>query len=109
MSLKHSILANLLLLAVPLAAHAEDVKRACVDASTLGQTNRNAAHLLEAREQFLVCSRDACPAVVRDSCARWLAEVEELTPSIVIRAADTTDSDITEGSATIDGASYPLD
>ncbi len=109
MSLKHSILVNLLLLAAPLAAHAEDVKRACVDASTLGQTNRNAAQLLEAREQFLVCSRDACPAVVRDSCTRWLAEVEGLTPSLVIRAADAADSDITEGNAAIDGVSYPLD
>jgi hypothetical protein len=109
MSLKHSILLSLLLLAAPLEAHAEDVKRACVEASTLGQTNRNAAQLLEAREQFFICSRDACPAVVRDSCNRWLSEVEELTPSIVIRAADAANSDITEGVAAIDGVNYPLD
>jgi hypothetical protein len=109
MSLKHSILAYLLVMAAPLSARAEDVKRECVDASTLGQTSRDAGQLLKAREQFLVCSRDACPAVVRTSCNHWLAEVEELTPSVVIRAADAADSDITDGAATIDGVQYPLD
>jgi hypothetical protein len=109
MSQKHSILAYLLLMAAPLSARAEDVKRECVDASTLGQTSRDAGELLKAREQFLVCSRDACPAVVRTSCSHWLAEVQELTPSVVIRAADAADSDITDGVATIDGVQYPLD
>ena len=109
MSLKRSILACLLLMAAPLPALAEDVKRECVDASTLGQTSRDAGELLKAREQFLVCSRDACPAVVRASCDHWLAEVEQLTPSVVIRAADAAGSDITDGTATIDGVAYPLD
>ena len=108
MSPKHSILACMLLMAAPLSARAEDVKRECVDASTLGQTSRDTGELLKARQQFLLCSRDACPAVVRTSCNHWLAEVEELTPSVVIRAADAADSDITDGAATIDGVQYPL-
>lgn len=109
MSPKHPILVSLLLTASPLVARAEDVKRECVDASTVGQTSRDAGELLKAREQFLVCSREACPAVVRTSCSRWLAEVEDLTPSIVIRAADSASADITDGTATVDGISYPLD
>jgi hypothetical protein len=109
MSVKHSMVMSLLLLATARSAHAQDVKRECVDASTLGQTQRNAGQLLEARAQFLACAREACPEVVRNSCNRWLAEVEELTPSVVIRAADLADSDITDGAASIDGVSYPLD
>jgi hypothetical protein len=108
MSLKHSI-SFVLLLNAPRLALAEDTKRECVDTSTLGQTHRNASQLLEAREQFLKCSREACPVLVRDTCSRWLAEVEELTPSVVIHATDVAEADITEGSATIDGVSYPLD
>lgn len=109
MSLKRSIQVYLLLTAVPFAARAEDVKKECVDASTLGQTSRDAGELLKAREQFLQCSREACPPVVRTSCNRWLAEVDELMPSVVVRASDATGSDITDGTASIDGVSYPLD
>jgi len=109
MLLKHCILAWLLLMTTSVSALAQDVKRECVDASTVGQTNRDAGQLLAAREQFLICSRDACPAVVRSSCGRWLSEVQELTPSVVVRAADSADADITEGSASIDGTEFPLD
>lgn len=109
MSFKRSVWLCPLLLAAPLSAQAQDIKRACVDASTQGQTHRNAAQLLEAREQFLACSREACPSVVRDSCSRWLGEVEDLTPSVVLHAFDGSDADITDGTASIDGASYPLD
>ncbi|HVY30705.1 MAG TPA: hypothetical protein VHB79_29300 [Polyangiaceae bacterium] len=108
-SLKRSIQACLLLTVVPLAARAEDVKKECIDSSTLGQTSRDGGELLKAREQFLQCSREACPPVVRTSCNRWLTEVDELIPSVVIRASDATGSDITDGTASIDGVSHPLD
>jgi hypothetical protein len=85
------------------------VKRECVEASTVGQTHRDAGELLKARDQFLACSRDACPAVVRSSCTRWLGEVEVSIPSVVIRAADASNADITDGTASIDGVKYPLD
>lgn len=91
------------------SALAADVKRECVDASTEGQTSRDAGELLKAREKFQACMRDACPAVVRSSCSRWLSEVEQQLPSIVIRAADASNTDITDGSASIDGVKFPLD
>lgn len=108
MSLKRCKLLFSLVLA-PLTANAQDVKRECVEASTVGQTSRDAGQLLKAREQFLVCGRDACPGVVRSSCQRWLAEVEEQTPSVVVRVADAEGGDITEGTAMIDGVEHPLD
>jgi hypothetical protein len=90
-------------------ARAGDVKRECVDASTEGQTSRDAGDLMKAREKFLVCSRDACPAVVRSSCSHWLVEAEQQIPSIVVRAADASNADVTDGTATVDGNKYPLD
>ncbi len=90
-------------------AFAADVKRECIAASTDGQTSRDAGKLVEARDRFLVCSRDACPGVVRSSCGRWLTEVEQQIPSVVIRAADAANADITDGTATVDGTEVPLD
>jgi len=101
--------AALTLTSLPAAAADADVKRECIDASTAGQTSRDAGQLLEARLQLLTCARDACPPVVRSSCSRWLSDVEEQIPSVVIRAADAAHVDITEGTATIDGNAAPLD
>lgn len=92
-----------------LPAAAADVKRECIDASTAGQTSRDAGQWLEARAQFLRCASDACPAVVRSSCSQWLSDVEGLIPSVVIRAADAHDLDITDGTAMVDGVPVPLD
>lgn len=96
-------------LVLPSTAIAADVKRECVEASTAGQTSRDAGELKSARDSFLTCSRDQCPTVVKSSCARWLSEVEAQLPSIVVRAADASDADITEGTATVDGVEVPLD
>ena len=109
MSSRHCLAIGVAATLLSSPALAADVKRECVDASTEGQTNRDAGQLLKARDQFLVCSRDACPAVVRSSCSRWLSEVEQQVPSVVIRAADSSNTDITDGSATIDGVKFPLD
>jgi hypothetical protein len=98
-----------LVLVLPSTALAADVKRECVEASTAGQTSRDAGELKSARDSFLTCSRDQCPSVVKSSCARWLSEVEAQLPSIVVRAADASDADITEGTATVDGVEVQLD
>jgi hypothetical protein len=106
--LKQTLWSAALIGSLTQTALAADVKKECVDASTEGQTSRDAGELLNARDKFLICSRDACPAVVRSSCASWLSEVDQQLPSIVIRAADAANADITDGSATVDGVKYPL-
>lgn len=90
-------------------ALADDTKKECVEASTAGQTSRDAGELLDARMNFRICARDACPSVVKQSCSGWLSEVEEQLPSVVIRAADAANVDITDGKAEIDGHGVPLD
>jgi hypothetical protein len=106
--LKHQVWSIALIGTLSQTALAADVKKECVDASTEGQTSRDAGELLSARDKFVVCSRDACPAVVRSSCANWLSEIDQQVPSIVIRAADASNADITDGNATVDGVQYPL-
>lgn len=90
-------------------AKADDSVRACIAASTDGQTLRQQGKLLAAREQMIACARDACPGVVRSHCARWLKEVETAIPSVVVRAEDATGADAIGAHLTIDGHPQRLD
>lgn len=70
---------------VPRAAAADDTK-VCVDAAHQAQVLRDNGKLAEARTAFATCSAPACPQIVRDHCARWLTDVIELQPTIVLGA-----------------------
>ncbi len=93
----------------PGARAADDTVRACIAASTDGQTLRKQGKLLAAREQMIACARDACPAIVRSHCARWLSEVEAAIPSVVIRAEDASGRDVIGARLSIDGRAQKLD
>jgi hypothetical protein len=97
------------LLALAPTANAEDMIRACIAQSTDGQTLRKQGKLLAAREQMIACARDACPPIVRSSCARWLSEVDASIPSVVVRALDATGQDVLGAQLSIDGHPEKLD
>jgi len=84
-------------------ADAEDRKRACVDAATEGQTLRQADKLLEARDALSRCAADACPAVVRSHCVKWLGELATRIPTIIVRVQDEAGGDVFGAQATLDG------
>ncbi|HEY3816901.1 MAG TPA: hypothetical protein VGL81_07015 [Polyangiaceae bacterium] len=90
-------------------AVADDTVRACIDASTAGQTLRQQGHLLGARDRMIACSRDACPGVVRTHCVRWLGEIDNRIPSIVVRAQDGAGNDLVDARLAIDGKAAKLD
>ncbi len=90
-------------------AKADDGIRACIAASTDGQTLRQQGKLLAAREQMIACARDSCPGVVRAQCARWLKEVEVAIPSVVVRAVDASGADVIGARLSIDGRPQALD
>ncbi|HVK64313.1 MAG TPA: hypothetical protein VM694_07560, partial [Polyangium sp.] len=71
-------------------------KQACADASEQGQELRDQGKLLAARERFLACAAEACPAIVRKDCADWLADLDERTPSIVLDARGPAGQDLTD-------------
>ncbi len=58
----------------------------CVGAHELGQKSRFDARLATAREAFLTCSSQACPAEVQVDCLRWLREVEALLGRLEVDA-----------------------
>ena len=105
-------------LATPLAAAivilspcalADNVKRECAESAVAGQKLRDEGKPLAARAEILLCLRYVCPAVVRDHCARWLAQTEASIPSVVIKARESSAGrtvDVTDVTVTI-AASRP--
>lgn len=82
---------------------ADDDKAACLDAASRGQTLRDGDELIEAREQFRICARAVCPAVVQKDCASWLDAVEKSLPTIVVSAKDAAGNDIVDVKLSVDG------
>lgn len=81
----------------------------CVEAADTAQDLRSAGKLREARAMLLVCSQRTCNSVVRSSCEKWLREVDEQTPALVVRAADSRGRDVLGARITIDDMPAALD
>lgn len=89
--------------ALPAQAHDETSKGACRNAYESAQLLRRNEELLAAREQLRICGAEACPAMTRTDCVRWLAEVEGGIPSVVFEAR-TSIGPVFDVSARVDGA-----
>jgi hypothetical protein len=87
----------------PIAAWADE-KADCVSASEKAQQLKDDRKLIKAREQFLVCARDVCPAAVKKDCADQVADLEKRSPTVVIRAKDKAGQDLVAVKVTADGA-----
>jgi hypothetical protein len=85
-------------------AAAADDKQQCLNASDQGQSLRDDGKYRKAREAFATCARDSCPAIVRRDCMKWLAELEQSSPSIVVGAKDDKGADLVEVTVTVDGS-----
>jgi hypothetical protein len=82
---------------------------ACVTASSDAQDLRAANRLREARAALLVCSAATCNPVVRSNCEKWLAEVEEKQPTVIVRALDRAGREAAGARSTIDDRPVELD
>jgi hypothetical protein len=80
----------------------EDVV-ACVRAAEDAQSLRSAHRLRASFKRLLVCAQSNCPAVVRNDCVFWLAEVEKMLPSVIVHAEDKDGGDLTDVSVSMDG------
>jgi hypothetical protein len=85
---------------------AQDVA-ACIKASDTGQDLRDQSKLLEARDAFAVCAKDACPQQIRVACAEWLTALGTRVPTLVVAVKDHAGHDVTTGVLKIDGK--PID
>jgi hypothetical protein len=78
----------------------------CPTASEQGQKLRDQGKIIKARDMFLLCSRPTCPSVVRKDCAKWLPEVEEAVPTVVVAAHDYQGADLATVTVTVDDAPF---
>jgi hypothetical protein len=90
------------------AARADDAdpKQACIAAAEQGQSQRDDGQYREARVSFLACAQDSCPKVVMQSCTKWLRELDESAPTVVLAAKDDHGEDLTDVRVTLDGAPF---
>lgn len=77
-------------------------KQACLSAHEEAQKLRTEGKLRAARDRLMVCAADACPALVKVDCVKWLPEVEKDLPTLIVRAKDDT-GDIADVRVEIDG------
>lgn len=94
------------------AAHAQEPQgddvvsaplEACLDSYEQAQRHRKGGELMQAREALMICSRDVCPDIAKADCTRWLAEVRQDVPSIVLGASFEEGGDAIQVRVTIDG------
>jgi hypothetical protein len=83
-----------------------DDTAACLDASSKGQTMRDAHQLIEARDQFRACAQTSCPAVVRRDCTAWANELEQSVPTVVLALKDGAGHDVFDAHVTVDGKPF---
>ncbi len=97
------------LVAAPAPAVADDKasdKQSCIAAAEQGQSQRDDGQYRTARDSFLKCASDGCPRVIVQSCTKWLRELDESAPTIVLGAKDEQGNDLTDVKVTFDGAPF---
>jgi hypothetical protein len=100
-------------------AVAAPTKEECVEAHGRGQDLREEGRLTKARQVFLTCSQQSCPALIQADCARFAEELGRLVPSVTFVARDAHAADLPNTSVFLDeqlvasrldeGKSYDVD
>lgn len=88
---------------VAYADGADDRVNVCADASEKGQELRDTGKLRAARDLFVKCAAEGCPAIVQKDCAAWLADVNAAIPSVVVSARDENGADLSDVTVKAEG------
>jgi hypothetical protein len=80
-----------------------DDKAVCLDASSQGQTLRDAHRLVEARDKFRACAQQGCPAIIQADCSTWLEQVQASLPTVVPFATDAAGNGVPGVKVAMDG------
>jgi hypothetical protein len=78
-------------------------KDACIQAAESGQELRDDQKFAQARESFSRCVRETCPAIIRQDCSGWLAQIDDKVPTIVLAAEDPAGRDLLDVDVSVDG------
>ncbi len=101
--MKRLVAGGLALAAVLAAVPSSADLQACLAASEKGQRARAAGKLREARESFIVCGAESCPALVRRDCSQWNSELAPTLPTVVFGAHDKAGRDLFDVTVSMDG------
>jgi hypothetical protein len=91
---------------VPATALADVTSDQCIESNARAQTMRRDEKLIDARRQLSQCVDRACPAMVRNDCAKRLDELNRLQPTIVLGAEDGAGGDVVAVAVTVDGRPF---
>ena len=97
-------LGAVLTFAAPAFAAPPPTPRECAAASEESISLRKDGKLSEAKDRLLLCADTACPAEIRDDCARHVTEVSDALPSVVFEVKDAAGNDIGGVKVSMDGA-----
>ncbi len=89
---------------LPVPAHAV-TKKECAAAYEETQSLQKDGKLAEARSKALFCSQDACPAVVKTDCSKWLGEIEASLPTVVFSVIGPDGQETASAQVMMDGRS----
>jgi hypothetical protein len=95
-----SVLIVVLALTRPAAGNVS--KEACLTAHSRGQDVQEQGKLSLARKLFLTCAQAACPALVRDDCAREVDELARMLPTLTFAARDRGGADLPDTAVYVD-------
>jgi hypothetical protein len=85
------------------AGAADPTKKECLAASSDWVQARKEHRLHDALDLLLVCASTACPADVREECARHIPDLNAAAPSVVFAATDAAGNDVAAVKVSIDG------
>jgi hypothetical protein len=74
----------------------------CIAAAEAAQTLRDQGSYADARDRLGVCLAPSCPAVVQRDCARWMDELMQIWPTIVIGADDLAGANLADVQVFVD-------
>jgi len=74
----------------------------CAQTAEEGQRSRAQGALRSARDSFQSCARKGCPRAVQADCARWMEEVTESQPTVVIHAYGKDKAEIENAHVSVD-------
>jgi hypothetical protein len=80
-----------------------DEREQCASAADQAQQLRDEGKYRRAREQLIICARDACPAPIKRDCLEWLSQIESTAPTVVFGAKEGT-KDLSDVKVSVDGA-----
>lgn len=88
------------------AAPPKEPALACTKNAERAQVLRREGKLTAARDALRECAVDACPAVVRDDCRTWTAELQAAQPTVVFSVRDRHGADLVTAHVSVDGAPF---